>query len=310
VKILIAEDDTVSRLKLAARLAKWGYEVVATRDGAEAWDALQQEGAPSLAILDWMMPGVDGIEICRRVRAEAREPYVYILLLTGRDRKEDLIEGLSAGADDYITKPVDLHELEVRVRGGRRIVDLQAELVASRQAMWHEATHDALTGVWNRAAALPALDRELARARREQRGVGLAIVDVDHFKRVNDNHGHAVGDLVLKEVARRMNGAVRPYDTFARYGGEEFVVVLPCCSAEEAHAVAERLRALVSASPIVAESIAITATCSIGVAACKGELSVDEMIRRADQALYAGKHAGRNRVVVYGAEAPEYTYWV
>jgi diguanylate cyclase (GGDEF)-like protein len=296
MKVLIAEDEGVSRARLTRRLSGWGYEVVVARDGIEAWEALQRDDAPSLAIIDWMMPGIDGAELCRRIRRQAREPYQYVLLLTGKDRKEDLIAGLEAGADDYLTKPFDAHELEVRVRGGRRIVELSSELVASRQAMWFQATHDPLTGAWNRASVLDALTRELVRERRGGGSCGVLLIDLDHFKRINDRHGHLVGDEVLRASVLRMVTSIRPYDLVGRYGGEEFLVLLPCCSAPEASAVAQRICDALAREPVLTRGLRIEATCSIGVSASLGDRDADAIIGRADAALYRAKNAGRNRV--------------
>jgi two-component system cell cycle response regulator len=298
VKVLIAEDEAVSRVRLQALLTKWGYEVTVARDGLEAWDLLHRPDAPSLAVLDWMMPGLDGTELCRRIRQQGREPYVYVLLLTGRGRKEDLIEGLEAGADDYITKPVDPQELEVRMRSGQRIVKLHAELVASRQAMWFQATHDALTGALNRAAAMDALRREMARAERERAPFAIALVDLDHFKRVNDTHGHPGGDLVLKEGVRRMGEALRPYDLLARFGGEEFLLILPGCDGATAAVVAERVRSVVAERPMALHGHELRVTCSVGVSTAEPGMDLDALIFRADEALYEAKRAGRDRVAV------------
>jgi diguanylate cyclase (GGDEF)-like protein len=295
VKVLIAEDEAISRLRLKARLTGWGYDVVAACDGLEAWDALQAPEPPALAIVDWMMPGIDGTELCRRVRQQAREPYTYILLLTGKGRKEDLIEGLEAGADDYLTKPFDAHELEVRVRGGRRIVTLQRELVASRQAMWFQATHDALTGAWNRAAAFDALRREAARVERGAPPFSVLLVDLDHFKRINDTYGHPVGDAVLKEAVRRFEACLRPYDTLARYGGEEFLVVLPDCGHADARDVAERLRRALATEPVSVDGRRLEVTCSLGAGTSRPDPDVAALIERTDKALYRAKAGGRNR---------------
>jgi PleD family two-component response regulator len=184
VKILIADDSIVSRHLLEATLRKWGYEVTVACDGAEALETLQQEDAPALAILDWMMPGMTGLEVCRRLRQRSREPYTYILLLTSKSQKEDLIEGMEAGADDYIIKPFDQHELQVRLRAGTRLVDLQAELLSAREALREQATKDSLTHLWNRSSILDHLARELSRSAREKGPVGVMMVDLDHFKSV------------------------------------------------------------------------------------------------------------------------------
>ena len=300
MRILIAEDEVVSRIKLQARLQKWGYEVTVARDGDEAWAMLQDPDAPSLAIIDWMMPGMDGPELCRRIRTQGREPYVYVILLTGKDGKADLIEGLQAGADDYVTKPVDAQELEVRVRGGQRIVDLHSELLASRQALWFQATHDTLTGACNRAAALVTLQREMARTDREKTPFSVALIDLDHFKKVNDTFGHLGGDAVLKETVKRMGLALRPYDTVSRHGGEEFLLVLPGCDLAAGATVAERVRKLIAERPVDVPGHAIDVTCSIGVSACDAKMDIDTLIRQADDALYLAKRSGRNQVMLGG----------
>src|SRR5579863_2084632 len=199
MRILIADDSIVSRHLLEATLRKWGYEVAVACDGLEAWDALQGENAPRLAILDWVMPGLTGPEVCKRVRESSRgkeSNYTYILLLTSKSQREDLIEGMESGADDFLTKPFDQHELKVRLRAGTRIIDLQRELVAAREKLREQATKDFLTRVWNRSSVLEILQRELERGRRDKQPLGVILADLDHFKAVNDNYGHFAGDAV------------------------------------------------------------------------------------------------------------------
>src|SRR4051812_29637418 len=183
-------------------LTWWGYQPLLVRDGREAWEILQREDAPRLALLDWMMPGMDGPELCRRVRAAGREPYIYILLLTARSESQDLIEGMDAGADDYLTKPFNAHELRVRIRAGRRILDLQ-------DALREQATHDGLTGLLNRNSILEKLDEEVARSARTEEPLSVLMADLDKFKSINDTYGHLAGDAVLREAARRLKAAAR-----------------------------------------------------------------------------------------------------
>lgn len=296
--VLAAEDNPVFQSMLRSMLTKWGYHPVIARDGLEAWNILQSDNAPRLAILDWMMPGLDGIEICQRIRAAAREPYVYMVLLTARNESQDVVDGMDAGADDYLTKPFNAHELRVRLRAGSRILDLQEQLLYAREALRIQATHDGLTGLLNHAAILEALDAELSRSIRTAQPLAVLLADVDRFKSVNDTHGHQAGDAVLRETARRMRSAVRRYDCVGRYGGEEFLVVLPGCDGESAQAQAERIREAVSAAPVDAGSVQMTITCSIGVAmrALPEAGDAQNLIREADEALYRAKASGRNRV--------------
>jgi diguanylate cyclase (GGDEF)-like protein len=298
VKILVADDSELSRRLLEVSLTKRGYEVMTAADGNQAWRLLEQEDGLSLAILDWMMPGIDGLDLCRRLRQQAREPYVYVILLTAKDRKEDIVDGLRAGADDYLKKPVDGDELEARLRTGRRIVDLQSELIAAREALRNRADHDALTGLWNRGAICEVLGRELSRARRCGAPLAVAIVDLDHFKSINDTHGHAAGDAVLREAGSRMSSSLRPYDSVGRYGGEEFLIVLPGCDVPFGLACAERLRASLAKEAIQIGDTQVPVTCSVGVAATGGgrETDAESILAAADQALYRAKADGRNRV--------------
>ncbi|MGB7593270.1 MAG: diguanylate cyclase [Terriglobia bacterium] len=298
MRALIAEDDPVSRRMLKAFLSKADYEVVVATDGLEAWALLQQPDAPRLVILDWMMPGLDGIQICRQVRQRAAAPYVYILLLTAKGNQKDVIYGLEAGADDYLTKPFHALELKARLRSGRRILELQQQLIAAREAFRLQATHDLLTGLWNHAAILDILQRELARARRESNPLGVIMADLDHFKQVNDTYGHMAGDAVLREVAKRLSSSVRSYDSAARYGGEEFLVVAPNCDPGSGLNLAQRLRSSLDQKPIDLPEGMLSLTCSLGVAVggLASKDNSDSMLRAADAALYRAKANGRNRI--------------
>jgi len=298
--VLIAEDDPIFRRILQSWLQRWDYRVIAVDNGLEAWDALQKEGAPQMAILDWMMPGMDGIELCRRIRSRRQSPYRYVLLLTAKDDKQDVVAGLEAGADDYLTKPFDVDELRARVRAGKRILDLQDALLHARDALRFEAEHDPLTGLWNRGAILGWLKKEVERQRRTEDSLGVLMADLDDFKKINDTCGHLVGDAVLQEVARRLAAAVRSYDSVGRYGGEEFLILVPGCDALNLVVTAERLRHSVAGRPIDTSAGPITVTLSVGLVAAEpqdlGSLHCEVLLRAADAALYAAKAEGRNRV--------------
>ncbi|MBI5280243.1 MAG: diguanylate cyclase [Candidatus Solibacter usitatus] len=299
MKVLVADDSLVMRRLLESTLQGWGFDVVCSQDGEDALEILLGPEAPQLAILDWMMPGLPGPEICRKVRARRTSGYTYILLLTSRGRREDIVEGMGAGADDYVVKPFDKHELEVRLRAGRRIIDLQSELLRVQEALREQATHDALTGLWNRASALEALERESARAARENRPLGVVMIDIDHFKQVNDQHGHQAGDEILRAFGARLTGVMRPYDFLGRYGGEEFLAVVPGCDAAGLNSHAERMRAVVEGLPFRAGGVEFHITASFGLSAKPGEGAVDceGLLRAADDALYLAKRQGRNRAV-------------
>jgi diguanylate cyclase (GGDEF)-like protein len=291
VRVLIADDEGTTRLKLEGLLRKLGHEVLSAADGAEALEILQREDAPTLAILDWIMPGLDGVEVCRKLREAGRRPYIYLIRLTIKDQAQDVVVGMEAGADDYLSKPFDIDELRVRVLAGERILALQDELR-------EQATHDDLTKVLNRRAILQTAERELAHATRADEGAAVVLIDLDEFKSVNDLYGHPVGDAVLREAASRLGARMRSYDEIGRYGGEEFLVVLPGCGAARALDVAERMRQLVGDQPIQTDRGPVSITASFGVAVTRAGQAhnVEQLIVSADEALYRAKRGGRNRV--------------
>jgi two-component system cell cycle response regulator len=298
MKVLIAEDEAVSRRLLEASLRRWGYDVVVAANGRVALDILERPDAPKLVIFDWLMPGLDGIQLCQQVRAKQNDPYTYILLLTSKRNQRDVVEGLSAGADDYITKPFDPQELKVRLRAGKRIVCLQDQLIAARESLRHLAMHDSLTQLWNRAAIQDLLVAEVARSRREGATLGVVVADLDHFKNVNDTYGHPVGDAVLCETADALRKSTRPYDAIGRIGGEEFLVVLPGCNQINAVSHAERLRFAISETWVetVAGRVQVTASLGVAVLGKGGDGDAQSLVRAADEALYRAKRNGRNRV--------------
>ena len=307
MKVLIAEDDSISRRMLEAFLVKWGYEVMVATEGEEAWGILQGNDAPRLAILDWMMPGRDGIDICRSIRQRKGRPYTYILLLTARGQKEDIVQGLEAGADDYVTKPFDPYELRARLRAGRRIVELQEQLLQAREALRDQASRDPLTDLWNHGTILAILRKEVARASRTHGPFAVAMADVDRFKAINDTYGHPAGDAVLREASRRLRGAMRTYDSLGRYGGDEFLAVVPGCDLAAATRFAESFRARIDRKAIETPEGLITVTLSLGVVALEDlrDVKSETLVRLADAALYRAKIAGRNRVALATAQDVE-----
>ena len=307
MKILIADDESVSRHMLQSLLVKWGYDVVSASDGNAAWEILKAPHAPRMALLDWMMPGQNGVDVCRALRKLRPEPYTYVLLLTAKDAKESVVEGLESGADDYLTKPFNPQELKARIRVGLRLLDLEDNLVQAREAMRFKATHDILTGVWNRGAILETLERETGRSRREGPSLGVLIADLDHFKSVNDTYGHLAGDAVLREVTRRMQMDIRPYDAVGRYGGEEFLILLPGCNGSDTGEKAERLREAISREAVETPAGNLAVTMSIGGVATGDwpEDTANQILQMTDLALYRAKREGRNRTVMAGAAEHE-----
>jgi diguanylate cyclase (GGDEF)-like protein len=295
VKILIADDEAVSRRLLKGTLNRRGHEVVEAGDGTTAIELLLGDDGPRLAILDWMMPGEDGLAVCRAVRARA-ERYVYVILLTARDRREDLVAALDAEADDFLTKPFDAVELRARLRSGERVIQLQEHLLQAQEELRDQAHHDGLTGLWNRSMIFDHLNQEVRRARSGSTPVAAILADIDHFKQANDQHGHAVGDALLRATAERMRGVLRSYERIGRYGGEEFLMVVSGCDAAAVHAIAERARAAVAGAPVVVDDLAVPVTVSLGVACPASATDPASLVAAADEALYRAKAAGRNRV--------------
>jgi two-component system, cell cycle response regulator len=298
MKILVAEDDMISRMLLENSLERAGYEVIAVSNGARALNALESDDPPRLVLVDWVMPEREGIEVCREVRRRRERPYTYLILLSSKESKQDIVQGLEAGADDYLTKPYDDEELKARLRTGARILELEDNLVQARENMRFQATHDPLTSLWNRGVIEELLSHEIYRSRREKTCTVVMLCDVDHFKKVNDTYGHATGDDVLRELARRLQHGVRSYDMVGRFGGEEFLVILNKCDAERASIRAENIRSAVADKPFRTRGPSLEITISLGLALSTDfdGRNLDEILGAADMALYAAKKAGRNCV--------------
>jgi diguanylate cyclase (GGDEF)-like protein len=298
-RILVIEDSPVYRHLITSHLREWGFEMVVAKSGEEGWEILERGDSPKLALMDWVMPGMDGAQICRRLRQRnASDSYVYSILLTSRDSRADLMKALEAGADDYLAKPFDEHELKARLLVGMRIVGLQEELIAARERMRYDATRDSLTGLLNRREILESLGRELARSRRERQSLSVMMVDIDHFKRVNDELGHNAGDQVLKEVAKRLRLKLRVYDGIGRYGGEEFLLILSGCDLTSALIRADEIRSAVSSTAVTALKTPRRITLSMGLAVAEGDstIEMDALLHQADCALYKAKNSGRDQI--------------
>lgn len=309
MRILIAEDNVLTRRMLERTVERWGYSYVSTASGKEALDILFDPDPPLLAIVDWVMGDIDGITVCKEVRARLTEPYIYIILLTGRRSTADIVNGLEAGADDYIVKPFNPEELRVRIRAGERIVRLHQELVAAREKLRIQALTDPLTEIWNHRAILDRLERERGRAEREGTELVVAMLDVDRFKQINDVYGHPVGDQVLIETAARIKAVLRPYDSVGRYGGEEFLAVIPCKGPADPRAMGRRLWQRIREEPYRVNDLELRVTISVGVSMWQpGEPATSyDLVQQADQALYHVKRNGRDNYAVYapaGAVTP------
>ncbi len=296
MKILIADDEVMTLRLLERTLVKAGYDVIAVQNGRLALEQLCLADGPRLAILDWNMPGLDGPEVCRLVRRRSELSYVYILLVTSRESKEDVVLGLESGADDYLIKPLNSEELKARLRAGQRILELEDRLVEARETMRFKATHDHLTSLLNRGSIVELLERELVRTRREKGCTIVMLGDLDHFKKVNDTYGHAVGDQVLAEVASRFLASVRSYDFVGRYGGEEFLMVLNNCDTSQALHRAEEVRKSIAQRSIQTARGPLAVTVSLGVLSSRHweECRTGEILSEVDAALYEAKTAGRN----------------
>jgi diguanylate cyclase (GGDEF)-like protein len=292
MKILIAEDQPPAALYLRRTLERMGHETTVAADGEQAWNVVCA-GEASLLISDWMMPHLNGLELCRRIRAIGGNRYTYIILLTSRDRRDDRLTGLRAGADDFLTKPPDPDELAVRLEIAGRILEVHEQLARRNEQLSELATIDELTGTKNRRRFREDLELLFGHADRLASPLSLIMLDLDYFKQYNDSFGHPAGDEVLRCTGSILRAAVRCHDVVARYGGEEFVVLLPATDTLKALDVAERLREAIECCPWPHRKV----TASLGVAtAGSATRMAAALVEEADLALYKSKLAGRNQV--------------
>jgi two-component system cell cycle response regulator len=299
--ILLVEDEPTTRLMTSRQLRRAGYEVAVVANGTQALAMLRSKFFPMM-LTDWDMPEMNGVALCKAVREMPLEGYVYTILLTAREGKAHVIEGLAAGADDYLIKPPDDDELRARLNTGRRILTLEQSLRAANGRIHRLSITDPLTDTYNRRYLMEQLPHEIERACRYARPLSVVMCDVDYFKQVNDSHGHQAGDEVLKGLSRLLLGRARKdLDWVARYGGEEFVIVLPETRVADAMVFAEKMRAIIAAHPFEIMEATLSVSASFGVAGsdsleARGEVSVDRLIGDADACLYRSKEMGRNRV--------------
>jgi len=301
-RVLIVEDDQLSQTLLTSFLESEGYEYCVAQNGQEALDLYSQEFFP-IIITDWLMPEMDGIELCRLIRGMNLDRYIYIILLTSQDSKTSLVEGLDAGADEYIVKPIHRAELRVRLKGARRILNLEASLKKSMEEIRELSIHDRLTGSFNRIFMDQQLTQEIMRSGRYHHNLSIIMVDLDHFKMINDTYGHMAGDDVLKACVRTITSSFRRgVDWIARYGGEEFVIVLPETDHAGAALVAERMCQRIAAEPVNYMGNSINITASFGLVTLLASISgtqrsLEQVLNVADTCLYQAKNGGRNQVV-------------
>jgi len=302
-RLLLAEDSPIEREMMQQFLQQGGYTVDCANDGLEAFAKITTNSFHIL-VTDWEMPGMNGTALCRRVREVDLSGYLYILLLTGHGSPELAVDALGSGADNFIRKPVNPPELLAHVNAGWRIVQLERSLRSANEHIRQLTVTDALLGTYNRRYLDEELSNEVDRARRYDHSLSAVMVDLDHFKNVNDQYGHVVGDEVLREVAGRARSAIRQgSDWIARYGGEEFVIVLPETPLAGAAATAEKIRAILAHTPVASTAGPLKVSASFGVSelvssADSAKLAAASLLRRADEALYCSKLAGRNRVTL------------
>jgi two-component system, cell cycle response regulator len=305
--ILVVDDDPVSRALVARYLSKSGFEVVAAANGKEALALFDQQFCP-IVLTDWMMPEIDGPQLCRLLREKKTDSYIYIILITARDSKTDIVSGLQSGADDYLTKPIHSAEMLARVNTGIRILNLEQSLKKANEEIRLLSITDPLTGCFNRAYLNERLPQELCRANRYARPLSILIADIDHFKLVNDTYGHQIGDRVLKRFSKIIFDQVRDkVDWVVRYGGEEFLVILPETDCAGAQSVAERMRRAVEEHAFAGcdgQTLRITTSfggaCTCHAQTDQQNVSPDLVINQADEMLYLSKNQGRNRVNIVG----------
>jgi diguanylate cyclase (GGDEF)-like protein len=294
LEILIADDDKDAQNLLGLYINKLGFKVHYASNGIDALNKINELNI-SIALLDWMMPGMSGIEITQKIRESKIDRYVYIILVTGKSEKDDTIEALHNGVDDYIVKPFTFQELKVRLFAAERIIKLENKLKNAYNKLYNESIHDVLTGVLNRKALMEKIDDY----NNKNKSLGIIMIDIDNFKVINDTYGHLVGDQILKEFTAIISNTIRKSDFVGRYGGEEFLAVIPDLDVDEVKTIAERIRKNIESEIFHIGSLSLKITASLGVYVLTEKTKIEDAIKLADDALYEAKKSGKNRVIVH-----------
>ncbi|MCB4204407.1 diguanylate cyclase [Deferribacterales bacterium Es71-Z0220] len=294
LEILIADDDKDAQNLLGLYINKLGFKVHYASNGIDALNKINELNI-SIALLDWMMPGMSGIEITQKIRESKIDRYVYIIMVTGKSEKDDTIEALHNGVDDYIVKPFTFQELKVRIFAAERIIKLENKLKNAYNKLYNESIHDVLTGVLNRKALMEKIEDY----NNKNKSLGIIMIDIDNFKVINDTYGHLVGDQILKEFSAIISNTIRKSDFVGRYGGEEFLAVIPDLDVIEVKTIAERIRKNIESETFHIGSLSLKITASLGVYVLTEKTKIEDAIKLADDALYEAKKSGKNKVIVY-----------
>jgi diguanylate cyclase (GGDEF)-like protein len=294
LEILIADDDKDAQNLLGLYINKLGFKVHYASNGIDALNKINELNI-SIALLDWMMPGMSGIEITQKIRESKIDRYVYIIMVTGKSEKDDTIEALHNGVDDYIVKPFTFQELKVRIFAAERIIKLENKLKNAYNKLYNESIHDVLTGVLNRKALMEKIDDY----NNKNKSLGIIMIDIDNFKIINDTYGHLVGDQILKEFTAIISNTIRKSDFVGRYGGEEFLAVIPDLDVDEVKTIAERIRKNIESETFHIGSLSLKITASLGVYVLTEKTKIEDAIKLADDALYEAKKSGKNKVIIY-----------
>lgn len=301
--VLVADDERISRVVIERTLKEEGYNVRSCKNGLEAYNLIK-ENIFRIAVIDWVMPEMDGITLCKKIRKLKSQRYIYVIIITSKSKKQDIVKALDAGADDYISKPFNRDEFLSRIKVGVRLIETHDKLIKSQRELIKLVREDSLTTLLNRRAFLDESLNDIERAVREQSNVSAIIIDLDNFKSINEKYTNQTGDKLLYEIARRLKNSCRPYDKLGRYAGEEFIVLLPNTEIDQASKIAKRIRSAIKDKPFLMDGSQIQLTACLGVSMLmpKSKMKdsqLDELIKKTEVALNRAKQQGSNKIAVY-----------